>query len=185
MPGKQTPFKPQAARSTLKSSTIDYTVAWSLEKEDRSAIDEEAYRSVSNREHSALGWVRHRGGASRSQMHRKPKRLPRPRTTVAKRKQTRAQHHVQGQGTVSAKPDLVTLSLGRSDHRRNRAWKRLALNSEQMTAASSTQFRQPASRMKDIQTSGINLYPVYEQSAAHGEPGEHAPKSLATGRQTM
>ena len=67
---------------------------------------------------------------------------------------------VQGQGTVSAKPDLVTLTLGVQTTGAT-AMEALALNSEQMTGVIAA-IQEAGIADEDIQTSGINLYPVYE-----------------------
>ena len=67
---------------------------------------------------------------------------------------------VQGQGTVSAKPDLVTLSLG-VQATGETAMEALALNSEQMTAVIH-EIQHAGIDEEDIQTTGINLYPVYD-----------------------
>ena len=76
---------------------------------------------------------------------------------------------VQGQGTVSAKPDLVTLSLGVQTSGET-AMEALALNSEQMTGVVAA-ILQAGIAEDDIQTSGINLYPVYEDRSLV-QPGE-------------
>ena len=76
---------------------------------------------------------------------------------------------VQGQGAVSAKPDLVTLSLGVQTTGET-AMEALALNSEQMTGVI-TAIQSAGIADEDIQTSGINLYPVYEDRSLV-EPGE-------------
>ena len=76
---------------------------------------------------------------------------------------------VQGQGTVSAKPDLVTLSLGVQTTGET-AMEALALNSEQMTGVIAA-IQEAEIADEDIQTSGINLYPVYEDRSLV-QPGE-------------
>ncbi len=76
---------------------------------------------------------------------------------------------VQGQGTVSAKPDLVTLSLGVQTTGET-AKEALALNSEQMTGVVAAVLDAGIAE-EDIQTSGINLYPVYEDRSLV-QPGE-------------
>ena len=75
---------------------------------------------------------------------------------------------VQGQGTVSAKPDLVTLSLGVQTTGET-AKEALALNSEQMTGVVHAILAAGIAE-DDIQTSGINLYPVYDNQQRI-EPG--------------
>ena len=76
---------------------------------------------------------------------------------------------VQGQGTVSAQPDVVTLSLGVQTTGET-AKEALRLNSQQMTGV--LQAIQAAGiEQEDIQTSGINLYPVYEDRSLV-QPGE-------------
>ena len=75
---------------------------------------------------------------------------------------------VQGQGTVSAKPDLVTLSLGVQTTEET-AQEALALNAEQMTAVVAA-IKDAGIADDDIQTSGINLYPVYDNQQRI-EPG--------------
>lgn len=67
---------------------------------------------------------------------------------------------VQGQGTASAKPDLVTLSLG-VQTTGDTALEAISLNSEQMTGVIGA-IQGAGIADEDIQTSGINLYPVYE-----------------------
>ena len=67
---------------------------------------------------------------------------------------------VRGQGTVSAKPDLVTLALGVQTTGET-AMEALALNSEQMTGVVHAILASGIAE-DDIQTSGINLYPVYD-----------------------
>ena len=76
---------------------------------------------------------------------------------------------VQGQGTVSAKPDLVTLSLGVQTTGKT-SMEALALNSEQMTGVIAA-IQEAGIEQEDIQTSGINLYPVYEDRSLV-QPGE-------------
>lgn len=76
---------------------------------------------------------------------------------------------VQGQGTVAAEPDLVTLSLGVQTTGET-AKEALALNSEQMTAVIAA-IQGAGIPGEDIQTSGINLYPVYEDRSLV-KPGE-------------
>lgn len=76
---------------------------------------------------------------------------------------------VQGQGTVSAKPDLVTLSLGVQTTGET-AKEALRLNSQQMTGVLQA-IRAAGIEQEDIQTSGINLYPVYEDRSLV-QPGE-------------
>ncbi len=75
---------------------------------------------------------------------------------------------VQGQGTVSAKPDLVTLSLGVQTTGET-AMDALLLNSEQMTGVIAA-IQESGIEQEDIQTSGINLYPVYDNQRL--EPGQ-------------
>ena len=76
---------------------------------------------------------------------------------------------VQGQGTVGAKPDLVTLSLGVQTTGET-AMEALALNSEQMTGVIAA-IQEAGIADENIQTSGINLYPVYEDRSLV-QPGE-------------
>ena len=76
---------------------------------------------------------------------------------------------VQGQGTVSAKPDLVTISLGVQTTGET-AMDALALNSEQMSGVLHA-IQAAGIEQEDIQTSGINLYPVYEDRSLV-KPGE-------------
>ncbi len=76
---------------------------------------------------------------------------------------------VQGQGTVSAKPDLVTLALGVQTTGET-AMEALALNSEQMTGVVAA-ILEAGIAEDDIQTSGINLNPVYDNRRL--EPGEN------------
>lgn len=76
---------------------------------------------------------------------------------------------VQGQGTVSAKPDLVTLSLGVQTTGKT-AMEALALNSKQMGRVIHA-IQGAGIEEKNIQTSGINLYPVYEDRSLV-QPGE-------------
>ncbi len=76
---------------------------------------------------------------------------------------------VQGQGTVSAKPDVVTLSLGVQTTGET-AMAALALNSEQMSGVLHA-IQAAGIEQEDIQTSGINLYPVYEDRSLV-KPGE-------------
>lgn len=87
-------------------------------------------------------------------------------------KQAERSISVQGQGTVNAKPDLVTLSLGVQTTGET-AKDALALNSEQMTGVI-TAIQAAGIADEDIQTSGINLYPVYEDRSLvqPGEPRE-------------
>ena len=74
---------------------------------------------------------------------------------------------VQGQGTVSAKPDIATLSLGVQTIGAT-AQEALALNSEQMTAVIAALLEAGIAE-DDIQTAGLNLYPVYDNQRV--EPG--------------
>lgn len=67
---------------------------------------------------------------------------------------------VQGQGTVSARPDLVTLSLGVQTTGAT-AMEAISLNSEQMSGVVAA-IQGYGIADEDVQTSGINLYPVYE-----------------------
>lgn len=76
---------------------------------------------------------------------------------------------VQGQGTASAKPDLVTLSLGVQTTGKT-AMEALALNSEQMGGVIHA-IQAAGIEEKNIQTSGISLYPVYEDRSLV-QPGE-------------
>lgn len=76
---------------------------------------------------------------------------------------------VQGQGTVSAEPDLVTLSLGVQTTGET-AMEALALNSEQMTGVIAA-IQDAGIADEEIQTSGISLYPVYEDRSLV-QPGE-------------
>jgi hypothetical protein len=75
---------------------------------------------------------------------------------------------VQGQGSVSATPDLVTLSLGVQTNGET-AQEALALNSEQMTGVIAA-IKEAGIADEDIQTSGINIYPVYDNQQRI-EPG--------------
>ncbi len=75
-------------------------------------------------------------------------------------KSTERSISVQGQGTVSAKPDLVTLSLGVQTTGET-AIEAISLNSEQMNGVIAA-IQEYGIADEDIQTSGINLYPVYE-----------------------
>lgn len=84
-------------------------------------------------------------------------------------KQAERSISVQGQGTASAKPDLVTLSLG-VQTTGDTAKDALELNSEQMTGVI-TAIQAAGIANEDIQTSGINLYPVYEDRSLV-QPGE-------------
>ena len=87
-------------------------------------------------------------------------------------KQSERSISVSGQGTASAKPDLVTLSLG-VQATGETAMEALELNSEQM-AAVIDELLEAGIDEEDIQTSGINLYPVYdnEQRFGSSEPRE-------------
>ena len=76
---------------------------------------------------------------------------------------------VQGQGTVSTKPDLVTLSLGVQTTGET-AMEALLLNSEQMNGVIAA-IQDAGIEQESIQTSGINLYPVYEDRSLV-QPGE-------------
>ena len=95
-----------------------------------------------------------------------------PATTVyngGEEKPTERSISVQGQGTVSAEPDLVTLSLGVQTTGET-AMEALALNSEQMTGVIAA-IQEAGIADEDIQTSGISLYPVYEDRSLV-QPGE-------------
>lgn len=76
---------------------------------------------------------------------------------------------VQGLGNASAKPDLVTLSLGVQSTGET-AIAAISLNSEQMTGVIAA-IQEAGIADEDIQTSGINLYPVYEDRSLV-QPGE-------------
>ncbi len=74
---------------------------------------------------------------------------------------------VSGQGTASAKPDLVILSLG-VQATGDTAMEALSLNSEQM-AEVIHELQHLGIEDEDIQTAGINLYPVYDDQDRFAE----------------
>ncbi len=74
---------------------------------------------------------------------------------------------VSGEGTVSAKPDIATLSLG-VQTTGDSAQEALALNSEEMNGVIAALLQADISE-DDIQTTGLNIYPVYDNRPV--EPG--------------
>ena len=93
-----------------------------------------------------------------------------PAATVAnggEEKATERSITVSGEGTVSAKPDIATLSLG-VQTTGDTARDALALNSEEMNGVIAA-LLQAGIGEDDIQTTGLNIYPVYDNRPV--EPG--------------